>query len=263
MTEIRKELERLIALNYAEQWVPNHIAFQQLLEGHGDHIIAGLIECLTDENAEVRQLAAGMLEEAGKRAEPAVHALTLRLTDEDRSVVVTAMFALKRLAQFARSAIPALNVILTNSSEPYLQIVAAATVGKIVPEDPHSIPILVAALDDPNSLNRAAACEFLGERRHSAVLNTMKLFNDPDFVVRFAASKAYSKFTGDWMHSVAACVAMLQDDNETNRAMGGECLLSIRRFVGDHLDLLTMAMADCSWQARVDIEQVLAELRRQ
>lgn len=166
MTEIRKELERLIALNYAEQWVPNHIAFQQLLEGHGDHIIAGLIECLTDENAEVRQLAAGMLEEAGKRAEPAVHALTLRLTDEDRSVVVTAMFALKRLAQFARSAIPALNVILTNSSEPYLQIVAAATVGKIVPEDPHSIPILVAALDDPNSLNRAAACELLGERRH-------------------------------------------------------------------------------------------------
>ena len=45
--------------------------------------------------------------------------------------------------------------------------------------------------------------------------------------------------------------------------MGAECLLSIRRYVGDHLDLLTMALAEVSWQARLDIEQVLAELRRQ
>ena len=33
----------------------------------------------------------------GTRAEPAVLALTIMLPDEDRSVVVTAMFALKRL----------------------------------------------------------------------------------------------------------------------------------------------------------------------
>ena len=263
MTEIRKELEHLIALNYAEQWVPNHIAFQQLLERHGDRIIAGLIECLPDEDAEVRQLAAGLLEEAGERAEPAVHALTERLTDEDRSVVVTAMFALKRLAQFARSAIPAIKIVMANTTEPYLKIVAAATLGKIAHDNPDCIPILVAALDDPDSLNRAAGCEFLGERRHSAVLNTMKLFNDPDFVVRFAASKAYSKWTGNWINAVAICVAMLKDDNETNRAMGAECLLSIRRQVQDHLDLLTMAIADCSWQARIDIEELLAELRRQ
>lgn len=262
MNEIRKELERQIALNYAEQWVPNHIAFQQLLERHGDRIIAGLIECLPDQDAEVRQLAAGLLEEAGKRAEPAVHALTQRLTDEDRSVVVTAMFALKRLAPFARSAIPTLKALMANH-DPHLRIVAAATIGKIAPEDQSTVPILVAALDDPNSLNRAAACEFLGERRHSAVLNTMKLFNDPDFLVRFAASKAYSRFTGNWMHVVAVCVAMLKDDNETNRMIAAECLLSIRRFVQDHLDLLTMAMADCSLQARLDIEEVLAELRRQ
>ena len=66
----------------------------------------------------------------------------------------------------------------------------------------------------------------------------------------------------NWMHAVAVCVAMLKDENATNRAMGAECLLTIGRYVGDHLDLLTMAMADSSWQARLDIEQVLAELRR-
>jgi HEAT repeat protein len=262
MTEIRNELERLIEINHAEQWVPNHIAFQQLLERYGERIIAGLIECLTDEDAEFRQLAAGLLEEAGKRAEPAVHALIQRLSDEDNSVVVTAMFALKRLAPFARSAIPALKELMENH-EPHSRIVAAATIGKIAPEDQSTVPILVAALNDPNSLNRATACEFLGERRHSAVLNTMKLFNDPDFLVRFAASKAYSKFTGNWMHAVAICVAALKDDNETNRAIAAECLLSIRRFVQDHVDLLQMAIADCSWQSRLDIEEVLAELRRQ
>ncbi|HQX53623.1 MAG TPA: HEAT repeat domain-containing protein [Planctomycetaceae bacterium] len=261
MTEFRKELERLIELNHAEQWVPNHIAFQQILERHGDRIIDGLIECLPDEDAEVRQLAAGLLEEAGNRAEPAVLALTERLTDENRSVVVTAMFALKRLSQFARSAAPALKVILSNEGEPYFQIVAAATLGKIAPENPDCIPILVAALDDPNSLHRAAGCEFLGERRHSAALNTMKLFNDPDFTVRFAATKAYSKFTGDWLHAVAVCVAMLKDEDETHRAMGAECLLSIRRYVGDHLDLLQMAVVDASWESRLDLEEVLAELR--
>ena len=263
MAEIRKELERLIELNHAEKWVPNHVAFQKLLDRHGDRLINGLIECLADKDAEVRQLAAGLLEEAGTRAEPAVLALTERLTDEDRSVVVTAMFTLKRLSRVARSAIPSLMVVMADTSEPYLRIVAAGTIGKIVPEDPSTVPILVAALDDLNSFHRAAGCEFLGERRHSAVLNTMKLFSDPDFTVRFAASKAYSKFTGNWMHAVAVCVAMLKDDNATNRAMGGECLLSIRRNVKDHLDLLTMAMADSSWQARIDIEEVLAELRRQ
>jgi len=262
MTEIRKELERLIALNHAEQWVPNHIAFQQLLERHGDRIISGLIECLPEEDPEVRQLAAGLLEEAGKRAEPAVHELTLRLTAEDRSVVVTAMFALKRLAPFARSAIPALKELMANH-EPHLRIVAAGTIGKIAPEDPSTVPILVAALDDPDSLNRATACEFLGERKHSAVLSTMKLFNDPDFLVRFAASKAYSKFTGNWLHVVAICVAALKDDNETNRLIAAECLLSIRRYVGDHLELLELAIANANWDARIDIEEVLAELRRQ
>jgi hypothetical protein len=91
----------------------------------------------------------------------------------------------------------------------------------------------------------------------------MTLLSDDDFLVRFATGKAIGKTFGNWMHAVAICVAMLKDENATNRAMGGECLLSIRRYVGDHLDLLTMAMADVSWQARLDIEQVLAELRRQ
>lgn len=185
------------------------------------------------------------------------------LASPDRLLRMEAIWTLKKFGEVARPAIPALKLVMADTSEPYLQIVAAGTVTKIAPEDPSPTPVLVQGLKDTVSLHRVAAIEFLGERRSkTAVLNAMTLLSDDDFLVRFATGKAIGRTFNNWMHAVAVCVAMLKDDNATNRAMGGECLLSIRRYVGDHLDLLTMAMADVSWQARIDIEEVLAELRR-
>ena len=186
------------------------------------------------------------------------------LASPDRLVRIEAIWTLKKLGESARPAVPALKVVMADTSEPYLQIMAAGSIGSIAPEDRSPTPVLVAGLKDAVSLHRVAAIEFLGERRSkTAVLNAMTLLSDDDFLVRFATGKAIGRTFNNWMHAVAVCVAMLKDENETNRAMGGECLLSIRRYVGDHLDLLTMAMADSSWQSRLDIEQVLAELRRQ
>jgi len=185
------------------------------------------------------------------------------LASPDRLVRIEAIWTLKKLGESARPAVPALKVVMADTSEPYLQIMAAGSISKIAPEDRSPTPVLVAGLKDAVSLHRVAAIEFLGERRSkTAVLNAMTLLSDDDFLVRFATGKAIGRTFNNWMHAVAVCVAMVVDENETNRAMGAECLLSIRRYVGDHLDLLTMAMADCSWQARIDIEQVLAELRR-
>ena len=185
------------------------------------------------------------------------------LANPDRQLRMEAIWTLKKFGEVARPAVPALKVIMADTSEPYLQIMAAGTVSRIAPEDPSPTPVLVAGLKDEVSLHRVAAIEFLGERRSkTAVLNAMTLLSDEDFLVRFATGKAIGKVVGDYFHAVAICVAMLKDENATNRAMGAECLLSIGRYVGDHLDLLTMAMADSSWQARLDIEQVLAELRR-
>lgn len=185
------------------------------------------------------------------------------LASPDRLVRMDAIWTLKKLGESVRPAVPALKVVMADTSEPYLQIMAAGTVSRIAPEDPSPTPVLVQGLKDAVSLHRVAAIEFLGERRsRTAVLNAMALLSDDDFLVRFATGKAIGRTFNNWMHAVAVCVAMLKDDNATNRAMGGECLLSIRRYVGDHLDLLTMAMADVSWQARIDIEEVLAELRR-
>ena len=193
-----------------------------------------------------------------------IEALIADLASPDRLLRMEAIWTLKKFGEVARPAIPALKLVMADTSEPYLQIVAAGTVTKIAPEDPSPTPVLVQGLKDTVSLHRVAAIEFLGERRSkTAVLNAMTLLSDDDFLVRFATGKAIGRTFNNWMHAVAVCVAMLKDDNATNRAMGGECLLSIRRYVGDHLDLLTMAMADVSWQARIDIEEVLAELRRQ
>ncbi len=185
------------------------------------------------------------------------------LSSSDRLVRIEAIWTLKKLGESARPAVPALKVVMADTSEPYLQIMAAGTISRIASEDPSPTPVLVQGLKDTVSLHRVAAIEFLGERRSkNAVLNAMTLLSDDDFLVRFATGKAIGKVVGDYFHAVAICVAMLKDDSETNRLIAAECLLSIRRYVQDHLDLLTMAMADCSWQARIDIEQVLAELRR-
>ena len=188
--------------------------------------------------------------------------LIAELSSPDRLVRHNASLALHKLGNAARPAIPALKRLLADSSEPYLQIFAAGAIRNIAPEDPAAIPVLVAALDDPIAIHRMAACEFLGQRQHSAALDTMKLFNDPDFVVRFAAAEAYSKFTGNWMHAVAMAVEMLKDANPTNRAMAAEGLLSLRRQARDHLDLLQMALVDAPWEVRLDIEEVLDQLRR-
>lgn len=193
-----------------------------------------------------------------------LEAFIVDLASPDRQVRMEAIWTLKKFGEVARPAIPALKLVMSDTSEPYLQIMAAGTVSKIAPEDASPTPVLVQGLKDAVSLHRVAAIEFLGERRSkTAVLNAMTLLSDDDFLVRFATGKAIGRTFNNWMHAVAACVAMLKDENETNRAMGSECLFSIRRYVGDHLDLLTMAMADVSWQARLDIEQVLGELRRQ
>ena len=186
------------------------------------------------------------------------------LASPDRLIRMEAIWILEKFGEIARPAVPALKMVMADTSEPYFQIMAAGSISRIDPSDPAPTPVLVAGLKDAVSLHRVAAIEFLGERRSkTAVLNAMTLLSDDDFLVRFTTGKAIGKTFGNWMHAVAICVAMLKDENETNRLIGGECLLSIRHYVSDHLDLLTMARADCSWQARLDIEELLAELRRQ
>lgn len=184
------------------------------------------------------------------------------LASPDRQVRCEAIYSLKEIGVPARSAVSALKRVMNDGSEPFLQIIASGAVGAIARDDQDAVPILVAALNDPIGFNRATACELLGERQHrSGVLCTMKLLNDEDFSVRFAAAEAIGLTFGNWLHAVSMCVSMLKDADSTIRAMGVESILSIKKFIQNDLDLLQMAVADASWEARLDIEEVLAQLR--
>ena len=191
-----------------------------------------------------------------------IESLVADLASPDRLVRCDAIYSLKEIGVTARSAIPALKRVMSDDSEPFLQIVAAGAIGAIARDDPDAVPVLVAALNDPIGFHRATACELLGERRHkSGVLCTMKVLNDEDLSVRFAAAEAIGLTFGNWLHAVAVCVVMLKDADSSIRAMGIESILSIKKFVQNDLDLLQMAMADASWDARLDIEEDLDQLR--
>lgn len=184
------------------------------------------------------------------------------LASPDPQLRIDACLMLRKLGTSARPAIPALKQVMVDTSEPYMQIVAAGAISRIAPEDPSPTPILVAGLEHTVSLNRAAAIEFLGQRDcKTEVLKAMPLLNDSDFLVRFATAKAIGTTLGLWSHAVAICVKMLKNENATDRAIGGACLWNVRRHVRDHLDLLTVAIADCSWEARLDLEEILHQLR--
>lgn len=188
--------------------------------------------------------------------------LIRNLGESDGAVRCNALLSLKELGEQAKPALPAIKRFLHDKTDPYLQIVAAGTVGAIDRSDPEAVPVLVAALNDPKPSHRAWACEFLGERRHkSGVLCTMKLFNDQSFMVRFGAAKAYGFTFGNWLHAIGICLEMLKDSDETNRFIGAENLLGIKQHIQNDLDVVAMAVSTASWESRIDLEEVLHQLK--
>lgn len=158
MTDIRQELLRLIALNHAEQWVPNHIALQEL-DRFGDLLIPGLIECLGDDDAEVRLLAVALLDEAEQQAKPAVPALIRAIADVDRLVRVTAAQCLAKFGPLATDAVPYLIPWLQDENE-YVRLVAAVTVFRLDPTKRDELmPIIRSARASINPMVRGLAEE--------------------------------------------------------------------------------------------------------
>lgn len=163
MTEIRQELLRLIALNNAERWVPEHIAFQQLLNRHADRLVPGLIECLDDDDAEVRRLAIALLSEGRPLSDVAVPALIERLTDSDRLVRTSAAFHLGFFGRLAHAAIPLLEPWLTDADE-YIRALAVTTILRADPTRTELLSLVRAATASNNVGVSGLAQDYLDER---------------------------------------------------------------------------------------------------
>lgn len=164
MNAIRQELLNLIALNNAEQWVPEHIAVQQLLDRYGDRLILGLIECLNDSDGDVRRLAISLLDEAGLDAAPALPAVIQKVADPDRLVRVAAAHCLEKFGHQAVDAVPLLLPWLQDDHE-YVRLLAAVTILKLDPtKRDELLPLIQAARGSNNPMVQGMAEEFFNER---------------------------------------------------------------------------------------------------
>jgi hypothetical protein len=191
-----------------------------------------------------------------------IEKLISNLGEMNRLARLNALVALKEMGASALPAMAAIKLILHDVSEPYLQIVAAGAIGAIDGSDPNAVPVLIAALDDPILTHRLLACELLGERRDkSGVLITMKLLHDEYFTVKFAAAEAIGVTFGNWRHAICICLDMFQSDDELHHFVAAENLLSIKQHIQNDLDVVLTAISDASWEARIDLEEVLHQLR--
>lgn len=188
--------------------------------------------------------------------------LIRNLGESDVVVRCNALWSLKEIGAKAKPALPSIKPFLQDHAEPYLQIVAAGAIGAIDPSNAEAVSVLIAALNDPKPVHRSTACQFLGELRHkSGAQAAVKLFNDDSFTVRFEAAKAYGLTFGNWFHVIGICLEMFKDSDETSRLVGTENLLELKPYIQDDLDVLAMAISTASWESRLDLEEVLFQLR--
>jgi hypothetical protein len=191
-----------------------------------------------------------------------IERLIKNLSESDVVVRCNALWSLKEMGTKAKPALPSIKPFLQDHAEPYLQIVAAGVVGAINRSDAEAVSVLIAALNDPKPIHRSTACQFLGELRYkSGVQAAVKLFTDDSFTVRFEAAKAYGLTFGSWLHVIGICLEIFKDSDYTNRLVGTENLLELKPFIQNDLDVISKAVSTASWESRLDLEEVLHQLR--
>lgn len=163
MNSIRQELQRLIDLNATERWVPEHIAFGQLLDQFSDRLIPGLVECVGDEDDEVRNLAITLLDVAGDAAKDALPVLVRALSDDDQLVRVAAAHCIGKFGPLALAAIPSLLPWLQDDHE-YVRLLAAVTILRLEPASgKEAIPFIKAAMAEGDPAMKELVREFMAE----------------------------------------------------------------------------------------------------
>lgn len=265
MASVRQAILRFIELNAAAQRVPEHLAYQQLLKDFGDQLIPGMIECLRDFDSDVRLMTIAILSDGMEpKNDELIPELIDRFSDQNQLVKCAAVLSMTEFGQSARPVLGQLKQFLEVDTEPFTRLCAACAISRIAPEDSSSVPVLLESLKCEVSLHRIMACDFLGERKSkTAVLNVLSLLSDPDFDVAFAAAEAVGKTFNYWLHAVAVIVAMIKNDDWTIRSAGKMYLSRLGRRAKADMDLLTMAINDdLSWEARLDFEDALDQLKQ-
>ena len=167
MTTIRDELVRYINLNYDYVGVSTEFALQEL-QTFGDSLIPGLIDCLTDDDFDVRKLAVDLLCEIRPLPNEAVPALIERLTDENWVVRAAVLVSIADFGPIAAGAIPFLEPWLVLKPWPgvdheFLRVVILCAIVALDPDRTELLPDIREALSSDNPMVQERAQEFFGE----------------------------------------------------------------------------------------------------
>jgi len=196
------------------------------LEKAGPAAVPSLIAALTDANVYVRQGAARVLGNIGRRTGEATAALVKALRDPDPKVREHAAEALGELKASDPAAVQALVAALADA-DPFVVGRAAASLSMIGPE---ALAALVAALRDKDDHVRAAAAVAIGKMGDAglpALPALIAALEDGAADVRWNAANDLGAMGGPAREAAPALVDRLSDADQDVRWAAGLALRAI------------------------------------
>jgi len=161
-------------------------------------------------------------------------------------------------------AVPSLRILLDDFSEPYIRMIAAGAILRILGQDSVAMSVLVESLDTRNAFLRITVCDFLGEVRDDpAVLALLKLLLDEEDITA-KAGEALTKLTGDLSYSFEGALNQLaQFDDELTKCIGREHLLFLGRNHKEIIPMLRDRLNSLPWDVRLDAEEIFHILKNE
>lgn len=154
------EILRLLVERHPELLVGYDI--EPHLQHFGDDLLPGLIDSLNDTDSDVRRLAVGVLALSRPESDSALPLIIERLSDEDRLVRLSTLWALQReFSPLPKEVIPHLEEWLDHDDE-YQRFNAMAGISTADPDRREFLPELWEALNDDSSMVQDVALEFFG-----------------------------------------------------------------------------------------------------
>jgi len=186
------------------------------LEKTGPAAVPSLIGALTSENVYVRQGAARVLGELGRRTDEVTAGLIKALSDPDAKVREHAAEALGKLEARGGAAIKALVAALADA-DPFVVGKAAGALGKIGPD---AVAALIAALQDKNEhVREAATIAFgkMGDDGRAALPALISALKDGAADVRWGAANDLGAMGARAKEAATALVSLLSDPDQDVR----------------------------------------------
>jgi HEAT repeat protein len=231
--------------------------------------IPDLGRALTDTDEDVRRQTAWALGNIHEDADEVVPILLHELPENSLGVQYAIVYALAQFGPEARSSLPTLVRLLAapadkEAADDDLRSTAAYALGEIGEDGPTVVPVLIAALNDPDSNIRFAAVEALGKygpEAGAAVPLLLRLIaesagdsTDPDAAsladFRGSAAAALGEIHREAETVIPALIASLMDSDANARMLKAEALGKFGEAARQALPALTKLLQDADPEVR-------------